>query len=484
MGVCSSCYDVSRNLVKSSVDGNQFMGIDVFHKPDSGDLTAVTNPGTQFTLPRVNLHINNFDFYYNKSLNMTELMSGNATADPKNTYSFTSSQTLLVAFSFIRAGKAFLSTESAWQDSSPIATECGLELCLKVFDSRVSEGILTERILAERSRKVTNSWRPSPLQSLMTRINNRTSLDTIAWNPLWQPNYLKRDDFQLHPQGLNETWYPTNVTFNASQTFLASTVDFLHGLVPAPATPDLPPLSVTTIYDNPWLYSSPIMKPLYHASNLSHAFDLIAESMTNAIRNAGSNVHQGTTQQWAPHYHIRWAFFTFPMAVVASGTIFTALLIYLSNREGLEPWKSSTLAVMTYGIDEETRRQMRTACLTERLGEAGKMQVQLHRKMDGIELAVPLPAASDGGDDIHEQDVEASETPRSNQPSTLVVGNCHMLLPQLDFDPQETGDPLLGVVPAREEECSVRASLLEAIDEGEGRGEATMPASQSQIVSK
>lgn len=51
-------------------------------------------------------------------------------------------------------------------------------------------------------------------------------------------------------------------------------------------------------------------------------------------------------------------------------------------------WKNSSLAVMAYGIDDGTRKNMRNVCVTKELKKAGQTVVHMREELDGSELAM------------------------------------------------------------------------------------------------
>lgn len=396
IGVCSSCFDVSSHVNKKSYSASKFSSVDdVENETGNAGVPMEEANGTQYTLSRPGLHINNFDFLYNDSVDMTEFMTTKVSAEPNSTYNYADSQTLIVAFSFLKVSDDFLANETSWQNAAPKATECGLQLCLKALNSSVSLGTLNEDVVMEESTKVPESWLVSSHQkSTSVVITNTTALGSLAWNPLYHVDYITRDDFQLSASNFNSSWYPTSQTFNATQEFLDSTVGlFLDLFQDNSSTAGTIQESVQYSFNKELSYSIPILEPLYKSTNLSTTFGLLATSLTNAIRDAGSQTHAGAPQQWVSHYHIRWAFLTLPGLVIAAGALFTSLAIVSNKRAGLEPWKTSALAVMTYGIDDQTRRQLRTACLSESLGSAARMRVRLREHVDGVALVAPRPGS-------------------------------------------------------------------------------------------
>lgn len=79
-----------------------------------------------------------------------------------------------------------------------------------------------------------------------------------------------------------------------------------------------------------------------------------------------------------------------------------AILTIIETRKvKLASWKNSSLATMTYGPDETTRRYLRCMCRTQKLEKACRGAVYMREEQDGVELVAYPPPHPD-------QDVNAS----------------------------------------------------------------------------
>lgn len=271
---------------------------------DSGGPVQAGN-GTLYKLPN-GQYISNFDGWISGS-ETAQVMQANVTADPSRTIHFRDSQTLLAAFSIIRAQERYINNDSTWENLSPSAIECALTLCLKAYNSSVSNALFAEEILAVSSIKLPESYLvPETITSGPGfTISNRSALGTLDWNPIFHNYYVPRTDFRLDSSGFNQTWNPLYTNFSITQKFIDSTLNMLISLCEAGGS----------VY-NGGRYDTAILGPLYLSPNLSDTFQVTAKSLTNAMRNASPTPALGHAQQWVVKFQIRWESMTLPIAVV------------------------------------------------------------------------------------------------------------------------------------------------------------------------
>lgn len=270
---------------------------------------------TQYTLSGGGLHINNIDDYIlaedGHIDNPPEAMTAIVGVDPQKTLSFQDYQTLLAAFTFLRADQGYLNNETSWKASSVIATECGLYLCLKKYEPRVISGILVEQTQEVSRQRASESYTP------LVPVANSSITGTTNWNPIYHEYYVPRTDFQLVYHVTNDSWLSSSPYFNITQDFLLSTSDFLGAL--------LPPMNNTMTSDKKFLpqnvyikeglrYSSQILQPLYFSEDLSRMFEVVAQSLTLSFRNAANRTQEiGISYRWTLYYEIRWQYLSLPV---------------------------------------------------------------------------------------------------------------------------------------------------------------------------
>ena len=113
------------------------------------------------------------------------------------------------------------------------------------------------------------------------------------------------------------------------------------------------------------------LKSLYHngKSNLSTVEEYaskVARAMTKQTRRIGASKDpeygfaKGTVMETATCVQVRWAWITFPASLIAFTMIFLATTIWKTWQSGERGrrygvWKSSSLAVLLGGLQEEAR---------------------------------------------------------------------------------------------------------------------------------
>ena len=125
------------------------------------------------------------------------VMTADGTSDPNGTVNFRDSQTLLWATTILRARDGYMSMNTAWEDDGPLATECGLYVCLEAYNSTFTSSQLTETIVKSTSKKVLASWTVDSADPFLEHTDWKGP-ETLEWNPIDNPNtegYFPRHDF-------------------------------------------------------------------------------------------------------------------------------------------------------------------------------------------------------------------------------------------------------------------------------------------------
>jgi hypothetical protein len=271
---------------------------------------------SDWTLDHIDLTLSNTNEEW-RNANTFAVLQAAVVADPNLTINFRVSQTLLAAFTVIRADNSHPLGSADWDAANASAMECGLELALNVYNSSVVNNILTEQIIASVSKRVPGSWLPSPGidQSGVHPNGLQADPGTLDSNPIYHDTFLYRDDYTLDPAGLQSNDVGN---FSVTQKTLLSTVDFLTSLIRQ--NNDNATVKAVAHGDQTALYTygSPILQPLFNQTNTTATFDAIAKSMSNAIRNLGTEPITGTTRQWVRFYRVRWAFLALPFSLFTS----------------------------------------------------------------------------------------------------------------------------------------------------------------------
>lgn len=114
---------------------------------------------------------------------------------------------------------------------------------------------------------------------------------------------------------------------------------------------------------------------------LTQMFQDIAVSMSLNIRSA-SNLPQAGYATWQMSVvSVRWPWMIWPLATLVIVGLFLIGIVIATKWARLEPWKTSSLAVLMHGIaEEESRRLMKGA---EGLDEMSWLAEQLRMSMHG-----------------------------------------------------------------------------------------------------
>ena len=304
LAVCSSCHDVSHLIRVSHFDNK---APDYLYQPGEAGNPLFRAPVTEYSLPPTSLHINNDDMMLGHETYLTAVTQRN----PNSTINFQNSQTLLATFTLMRAHPDYISGKARWNESIPVATECGLTLCLNAYNSTVVSGQVTELVVGSTSQRANASWQAIPTGN----ASDQTVPGSLSWNPVYTAYHVARYDFQLDLVKMNAAWFSAGETFNVSQKALDSTSEFLSSTMPLVLS-DVP---LCLWNDTGSLnYSSSYLQPLWESNNVTQTFEMVARSLTNYIRKNGDEPARGTTDGWVYYFKIRWQFISLPLLVVAS----------------------------------------------------------------------------------------------------------------------------------------------------------------------
>lgn len=380
LAVCSSCSDVS-NMVQG---GYIEFESDAYNGPIGQYNTAASSYKVlEYTLlPHRLFHINNEDGFANQSgykLDSTsgfgfETMTSYSTSHPYLTIINTENQLLLQAITTMQPGEEYLNNSVPWNQSSIIATECALTLCVKIYNSSVNSQKLTENDMSSWSIPDLESYRPKAQseQPVDVRLNSPSdpALGNSTWNPLYNPSWVQRTDISLKlPSELN-TSLPSSLTlsdsirFNMSQKDIDAMQTFFSSLNPPPtndsALDTLPQFCI--LYNGTNLTKSDLMRAICNTDNIGDSFSRLARSITLSMRNyettrAGSPgtspFVDGTTMVYLNYFSINWLYFILPCAMSLFAMVVLVAAIAKSARSATAVWKNSSLATLFHGLDPE-----------------------------------------------------------------------------------------------------------------------------------
>lgn len=412
---------------------------DVYILEDLSHLGMGYGDYTNYNLSEYQVWINNNDDYRVGSgtagdpwTGIAELMTAAVVSDPLRTFNFRDYESLIASYAILKPNVSYAENKTTWANTPVYATECSLYLCLNAYNSTVNQGTLDEQILGTSRQKVPNSWQPFPQidQPYSVNIDNTTVLGSLDWNPIDTAGYVKRSDFQLDPSSLQVPHQlDTSGTWNATQTFLISTIDTISMDFQMLGMHETPPVSVwigeeyntsdswRIPYKARLEFPSSVSLALYQSDDLNKTFEAVAASLTTLVRNRGTQVN-GKTEVWEVYFKIRWVYITFSLLATSRkyaslwltvvecmadntttvGTLFVLLSSWESYRSRLTAWKTNSLATIIYTADEETRLRLREACTTQDLNSASReTEVIMRSDTSGIMLSMwPPPEYVEG----------------------------------------------------------------------------------------
>ena len=281
-----------------------------------------------------------------------------ATRFPNTTMNFKQEDTMLMSYLIYSATFDWRLNRTKWEDDPPEAWECALLLCTQVIKSEARNGYLTETVVASQSRRKPDSYqpystlfkyKPEKIAPMMAAAGNTL----YEWLDIMHEPYpypIIRTDLQIDvPEGSSDP--PLNIT----QSDIYGTVDFLRIFAGQNRTWWPKNNELTGQASAPG-----IAEALSSSHNFSATFEQGARSITNQIRDSGRSPVRGTSYQWKQHVKVRWAFLSFPAAIVVAGCFYVALAITESVRMDVPPWKESALPSLLHGFDEETQTILRS----------------------------------------------------------------------------------------------------------------------------
>ncbi|KAF2966140.1 hypothetical protein GQX73_g7414 [Xylaria multiplex] len=385
LGVCSVCVDVSAHLISE-------------HRSGWIPGTAVGPPGhnlnhtyTSYTLPgQSNLTISNYDGIRNTIDGVSDwvgsgsviyqsetLSTIQATVFPQNTIHFsnTTNSTTFVVFQIIQSRPDFLNNVSDWGTTLPVATECGLYFCAKMYSSSVVEGKLQENVTATWSNRDPISYKAQDVGRQIT---------TDQWDQVH--NYTLYIGSQDYVRSDLQVFIPEDEAMRTTMNWI--TTKFAPGQInlPGKATYNV---SSGVVNDGPG-------QVIGDSRDLNDTFSAVASSMTVYMRNTGleSIPQYGTTQTWVLYFQIRWIFLAPPLVLTVAGSLFLLYTIWETQSLGLVAWKESTLATLAHGLDVLTRAKLRDAYQdgTEEKC-AREITARVEKSWGGLELCETYPAS-------------------------------------------------------------------------------------------
>jgi hypothetical protein len=408
LSICSTCNDVSNHIsIRKGCAGIGCPGQNCTtpscgSTQDGTDVTlqnwlqAKPHNFTNYVLPYS--HIKSFNGRQNESIYQSarpgvpfpkqprSLMTINTIANASETISFRDSETLLASFLVMRASAGFMNNTTAWENSTPTATECALRLCINTYRARAAHGTLKETTVDTSSQVEPKSWLLQsdtgpldPTKVILGAHVDRSLAQGVATTSRKAP---ARTDLQL-VMNKNESLNIEAARFNISHRAIISTINFLLSLSASPTGLLVYPQQLNdTVPDVPR-----VSEALWNLQNLTATFENVAKSVTNYIRDASTTTHSGSMQEWDVHIRIRWQYMTLPTIAMLTGLIFVLLTTQETAQLGLPAWKEAALPVLAFGFDDATQKFLRVAEQSGRSeSAAATTMVDFHDDGHGLRL--------------------------------------------------------------------------------------------------
>ncbi|KAJ2998656.1 hypothetical protein NUW58_g252 [Xylaria curta] len=257
-------------------------------------------------------------------------------------------------------------------ETKPWARQCALSACLQTLETRVSNGVLEEKIVG-------------------TKIN-RTVLDNSDLND--------GGDHNVYVVGSDGTQYQLGIEAMLSMRGWFSSL-FANGSASRSAaaynrtiTDNSVVVNLTVgISSGETFFDSDIVTAFYwNYYEYAHGLDLLvndtATSMTVTFRSFfGAVPIAGRAIYTESYVHVRWGFAVVPIVVAAGTALFLIAAIYQSENSMAQVWKSSALAMLFHGLDDGAKSHFApTGSLKELKAQARATKVQLEESEDGTLL--------------------------------------------------------------------------------------------------
>lgn len=242
---------------------------------------------------------------------------------------------------------------------NPIAFDCDFYFCVRKYASKVSNGVFSEHILAN-------------LTGDEVSYRRRKGGGGKDWSIQVPKEHL--------PSG-------SNLTFSVDDRSADALLFYLGNLFKG---------NGSAKWDSGVLaFSSDVMEAIFvkGPSNVPQTMANVASAMTNNMRQKSGTVAIGTAIALETYIHVRWSWLLLPLIMVSLATILLALTVWQSRRCDIPNWRSSALAAMMHGVQEDEAGALHMRAFAslgkERISELERwsevVQVQLRRRGPGGE---------------------------------------------------------------------------------------------------
>jgi hypothetical protein len=419
LGVCSSCNDISKRITSQRGRGSSSY---YFADGSRGNIPVVTIPYysnvivgprlvdyLRYDIPELQLslsnNLGNFTVGANSGLDLDATLVVQTTPDPGLTLSFQQLKTLVISFSYLRADDSFRDGSTNWEDTKVTAGECALYFCTKLIQSEVVQGTLHETVLGEWTNRTKysfgagapNRFSSNAGSSAPDAFEHYEQYNALSNYTLYFPSDWYRTDLQLFIPEEEYRRIPNmpkvdrqNLQVNISQATIATTIRWFYSeFTRRRETGSFYNQLVYPIFGYNDTRQPQSILGLGVSRNITGTFENVAATMSKWIRDVSFQKDPtiGLTEQYVVRIRIRLAFLSLPLLTIICGCIFSIMSIWSSRQHGMPPWKVSSLATLTYGLDDGSRSNLRQAAAAGYLeAEAKQMVVRMEPSPVGPEL--------------------------------------------------------------------------------------------------
>ncbi|KAI1502507.1 hypothetical protein F5X99DRAFT_408008 [Biscogniauxia marginata] len=264
----------------------------------------------------------------------------------------------------------------------PWARQCALSACVQTLETRVANGALGERVLAEAVNQTVVDISDADGGQDRNVYNVIVGNDTAATTTT--TTYMLGIEAMLAMRGWFSTLFATGAAVRSGAAFNRTVTGDGSNSQAVVVNLTVGISSGTTFFD------SDVVTAFYwnyyeYDGGLDMLVRDVATSMTVAFRGfLGAEPVGGRAAAAESYVHVRWGFAALPIVVVVGAALFLAAAVWRTRRSRTRPWKSSALAMLLHGLDDEVRARL---VLGDSLGEqkrrAKGVKVQLDES-DGI----------------------------------------------------------------------------------------------------
>lgn len=355
LAICSTCEDVSRALTKNCESDSQ-----------------PRRSYCQYSLP------NGLGINKTRSDSQTGVVSSSGSLNPICTgtsYGYT-----LLNFTRIRGwySDSWSCCSQASISTNVSATQCFLYWCVNTYESRVSNGHFSERIIDSWYSDKSDWWNDQEGYK-EDPSNDRASLI---------PTRLGNDSDPKKNQNFTISRYGSDIAtqFLSSKLSLSNSGSRAH-------------IWDGTVYDSPFKDSIELVQAI-RDSETNDLFANLAKSMTRSIRSVNTSSQLELYKAfypWSPndpskfspahgtatyphvYVSIRWRWIAFPVTLILLTAIFLAITMNDTMRHYTPIWKSSPLPLLFSSLDRNQAERLRKAkdlSEMERLSDEIKVELR------------------------------------------------------------------------------------------------------------